>query len=163
MCSSDLLIMKKEVLDLKNIIEEVLDLLSMQLKEKQIDFSYQMPKDANIIFADCSQIQRVFINIISNAIKFTPQKGKITISSHKSDKAMQIDIADTGCGIPEEMQEAIFEEFYRVDNLINQEVKGTGLGLALVKRIIEAHNGRIWVESKLNTGSTFSFTLPQST
>ena len=90
------------------------------------------------------------------------QKGKITISSHKSDKTIQIDIADTGCGIPEEMQEAIFEEFYRVDNLINQEVKGTGLGLTLVKRIIEAHNGKIWVESKLNAGATFSFTLPQS-
>jgi len=157
------LIMKKEVLDLKNIIEEVLDLLSMQLKEKQIDFSLRISEDANIIFADRSQIQRVFINIISNAIKFTSVKGKITISSHKSNKTMQIGVADTGCGIPEEMQEAIFEEFYRVDNLINQEVKGTGLGLALVKRIIEAHNGRIWVESKLNTGSTFSFTLPQST
>jgi signal transduction histidine kinase len=156
------LIMKKEVLDLKNIIEEVLDLLSGQLKEKQIDFSFRISEDVNIIFADRSQIARVFINIISNAIKFTPQKGKITISSHKLDKAMQIDIADTGCGIPEEMQEAIFEEFYRVDNPINQEVKGTGLGLTLVKRIIEAHNGKIWVESKLNAGATFSFTLPQS-
>lgn len=154
------IVMKREFVDLKNIIEGVLDLLSVQLKEKQIDFSFQIPEDANVIFADRSQIGRVFINIISNAIKFTPAKGKITISSHKLDKVMQIDIADTGCGIPEEAQEAIFEEFYRVDNPINQEVKGTGLGLTLVKRIIEAHNAKIWVESKLSAGTTFSFTLP---
>ncbi len=74
---------------------------------------------------------------------------------------MQVDISDTGCGIPEEALEKIFEEFYRVDNLINQEAKGTGLGLTLVKHIVEAHNGKIWLKSKLNAGSTFSFTIPQ--
>ena len=73
-----------------------------------------------------------------------------------------MDISDTGYGIPEKEQEAIFEEFYRVANPINQEVKGTGLGLALVKHIIEAHKGKIWVESRPGKGSTFSFTLPIS-
>lgn len=154
------IIMKKEFVNLKNIVEEVVDLLSVQFKERQIDFSFNIPEDANIILADRSQIGRVFINIIGNAIKFTPQKGKVTIGSHKLDKAIQIDIVDTGCGIPEEAQEVVFEEFYRVENPINQEVKGTGLGLALVRRIVEAHNGKIWVKSKINTGSTFSFTLP---
>ncbi|MBC8436475.1 MAG: hypothetical protein H8D90_01140, partial [Candidatus Omnitrophica bacterium] len=67
-----------------------------------------------------------------------------------------------GYGIPQEAQEAVFEEFYRVDNAINQEIRGTGLGLALVKRIIEAHNGKIWLKSKAGAGSTFSFTLPQT-
>ncbi|MFA5144911.1 MAG: ATP-binding protein [Candidatus Omnitrophota bacterium] len=154
-------VMKKESLELKNIIENVSDLLSMQLKERQIEFGYNISADANTISADRSQIERVFINLIGNAMKFTPPAGKITVSAHKAEKGVQIDITDTGCGIPEEAQEKIFEEFYRVDNLINQKAKGTGLGLAVVKHIIEAHDGKIWVKSKFNSGSTFSFTIPQ--
>ena len=154
-------IMKHELCDLNNIVAGVLDLLSVQLKEKQIGLSVNIPDDAKDIFVDAGQIKRVFINTVSNAIKFTPQKGNITITSHKVDKGLQVDVTDTGCGIPEEAQEAIFEEFYRVDNPINQELKGTGLGLSLVKRIIEAHGGKIWAKSKVGLGSTFSFTLPQ--
>ena len=154
------MIMKKETLDLKSIVEEVLDLLSVQLKERRIGSGFDIPEEANTIFADRSQIERVFINIVGNALKFTPVQGKISIRSHKVDNAVQLDISDTGCGIPEEVQEKIFEEFYRVDNAINQEVKGTGLGLTLVKHIIEAHNGKIWVKSKVGSGSTFSFTIP---
>ncbi len=154
-------VMKREPLDLKSVVEKVVDLLSVQLKEKQVRLSSSIPEDANTIFADRSQIERVFINLIGNAIKFTPQKGKITIHTHKAQNGVQVDISDTGCGIPEEALEKIFEEFYRVDNLINQEAKGTGLGLTLVKHIVEAHNGKIWLKSKLNAGSTFSFTIPQ--
>lgn len=108
---------------------------------------------------DRRQIERVFINLIGNALKFTPENGKIGITTERQDKVVQINISDNGFGIPEEAQENIFEEFYRVDNTINQEVKGTGLGLALVKNIIEAHFGKIWVKSTLGAGSTFSFTV----
>ncbi len=156
------MMMKQELQNLKNIAEQAVDLLSGQLREKQIELVLDIAADANTVFVDKSQIERVFINIIGNAIKFTPLKGKITICGHKQDNATQIDTTDTGCGIPPEAQEAIFEEFYRVDNPINQEVKGTGLGLSLVKHIIEAHKGKIWVKSKPGVGSTFSFTLPQS-
>jgi signal transduction histidine kinase len=156
------IIMKKESLDLKLILERISDLLSVQLKERRIGFSYHIGEGAGVIFADKSQIERVFINLVGNAIKFTPPQGKITIDTHKFDKGVQIDVIDTGCGIPEDAKEAIFEEFYRVDNAINQEAKGTGLGLSLVKHIIEAHDGKIWVTSKLNAGSTFSFTIPQT-
>lgn len=152
--------MKQESQDLKEIINRALDLLSGQLKEKQIELSLNILDEAYAVLVDSGQIQRVFINIIGNAIKFIPLKGKITISSHKVNNKVQVDITDTGCGIPVEDKEAIFEEFYRVDNPINQQLKGTGLGLALVKRIIEAHSGKIWVKSKVNEGSTFSFTLP---
>lgn len=152
--------MHPEPLDLKNIVEKVSDLLSVQLKEKYLDLSVDIAVNANTVFADLNQIERVFINIIGNAIKFTPEKGKITIISRKIDKEVQIDITDTGYGIPQETLTAIFEEFYRVDNPINQQVKGTGLGLALVKHIIEAHKGKIWAKSKVGEGSTFSFTLP---
>ncbi|MDD2751940.1 MAG: ATP-binding protein [Candidatus Omnitrophica bacterium] len=154
------IVMKKEEQDLNKIVEQVSDLLSVQLKDRKINFIIDIARDAHIISADYSQINRVFINIIGNALKFTPENGKITVSSRKKDGQTQIDISDTGCGIPEEARNAIFDEFYRVDNAINQEVKGTGLGLSLVKHIVEAHGGKIWVTSKMGSGSTFSFTLP---
>jgi signal transduction histidine kinase len=153
-------IMKQEPRNLRKIVEEAAELLSVQLKERQVELSINMPEEISV-FVDPSQIKRVFINLIGNAIKFTPAKGKITISVYKVDKDVEVDISDTGCGIPEEAKELIFEEFYRVDNAINQEVKGTGLGLALVKNIVEAHKGKIWVTSKIGKGSTFSFILPR--
>jgi len=153
--------MKQEAQSLKEVVEKVLDLLSMQIKEKEIRLTLEIPLSADKVFADRSQIERVFINLIGNAVKFTPAKGKISLSANKTDHQVQVDIADTGCGIPQEAQESIFEEFYRVDNPINQQVRGTGLGLALVKHIIEAHKGKVWFKSKEGAGATFSFTLAQ--
>jgi signal transduction histidine kinase len=152
--------MRAEICGLKEIVDKAEDLLSGQLKERKISFNAEIAQGANLVLADRTQIERVFINLISNAMKFTPAQGKITIASRKNDKMIQADVSDTGCGIPEEAQEPIFEEFFRVDNDINQEVKGTGLGLTLVKHIVEAHGGKIWVKSKVGSGSTFSFTLP---
>lgn len=145
--------------DLKNTVEKISDLLSEQLKAKNITFSSNIPDNCQNILAGRGQIERVFINLVGNALKFTPQNGKISISANRMNNTVQIDVQDTGFGIPQDDQEHIFDEFYRVDNTINQEVKGTGLGLALVKQIIEAHQGKIWVESKPAEGSTFSFTL----
>ena len=148
--------------NLKEIISKTDDLLSGQLKEKKINFSADVDPDASSVLVDPEQIERVFINLIGNAMKFTPAGGKVSISGRKlTDGMVQVDISDTGCGIPLENQEAIFEEFFRVENAINQKVKGTGLGLALVKRIIKAHQGKIWVKSTVGSGSTFSFTLQQ--
>ncbi|MFC1674827.1 ATP-binding protein [Candidatus Omnitrophota bacterium] len=152
--------MKAQDCSIKDILDASMEILSVLLKEKNIEFSSDMTKDALRVLADVSQIKRVFINLINNAIKFTPEKGRISVSSCRQDDQIQIDIADTGCGISREAQGKIFEEFYRDDNPINQEVKGSGLGLALVKNIIEANKGKIWVKSKIGTGSTFSFTLP---
>ncbi|MFA5275706.1 MAG: HAMP domain-containing sensor histidine kinase [Candidatus Omnitrophota bacterium] len=155
-------VMKKEEINLKEVTEKVADLLGEQTKEKNITFSINIADDASLISADRQQIERVFTNIAGNALKFTPEGGKITVSSRQHKDGIQIDISDTGCGIPENAQDAIFEEFYRVDNPINEGVKGTGLGLSLVKQIVEAHNGKIWVKSKIGSGSTFSFTLPKA-
>jgi len=154
------MVMKKEPLELRKIVESVSDLLAVQFKQRAIDCASDVPEALRIL-ADRSQIERVFINLVGNALKFTPQKGKITVSAHDADGLIQVDVTDSGCGIPEEAQEAIFEEFYRVDNLINQEVKGTGLGLSLVKHIVEAHGGKIWVKSRTGAGATFSFTVPK--
>jgi len=151
--------MKLEAVELKYIAEKVADLLSEQLKTKNIAFSTNIADDCQRILADRGQIERVFINLIGNALKFTPENGKININAFRSGRQIQIDVSDTGFGIPEDAQGKLFQEFFRVENTINQEVKGTGLGLALAKHIVEAHQGRIWVRSKLSEGSTFSFTL----
>ena len=153
---------RKETLSLKTISDKVADLFSEQLKTKNISFSSNIPDDCQEILADRGQIDRVFINLVGNALKFTPQNGKISINANCANKTIQIDVKDTGFGIPQDAQESIFEEFFRVENTINQEVKGTGLGLTLVKHIIDAHQGRIWVKSKVGEGSTFSFTLKAS-
>jgi signal transduction histidine kinase len=153
-------IMKRQSYELKPIIEKILDLFSLQLKEKEIQTQLNIADSPRNIFADASQIQRVFINLIGNAMKFTPRQGKITITAKNIDGQVQVDVTDSGCGIPEDAQRHIFEEFYRVDNSINQQLKGSGLGLSLVKQIIQAHEGKIWFKSKENQGTTFSFTLP---
>ena len=153
--------MKLEPQDLNKIAAEIADMFSVQFKEKKINFSANIKNGAQSVLADLSQLKRVLINLVGNALKFTPENGKISIASSKVDDHNQIDVADNGCGIPAEAKEKIFEEFYRVENAINDQVKGTGLGLSLVKHIIEAHNGKIWVTSKVGMGSTFSFTLPK--
>lgn len=153
-------VMKQSSEDIKKICEEVVDLLGPQLKEKQISTSIDIPEASSVAFVDASQIKRVFINLVNNAIKFTPERGKISIKASKSDGNIQVDVTDTGCGIAEADLNAVFDEFYRVDNAINQQLKGSGLGLTLVRNIIEAHKGRVWVKSSPGKGSTFSFTLP---
>jgi signal transduction histidine kinase len=151
--------LKLAPLNLKNVVDEVADLLAVQFKEKQIEFASSSPDDLPEVMADYSQIKRVFINLINNSVKYTPQ-GKISVHLLKLDGQVQVNVQDTGCGIPEQALDKLFTEFYRVDSVMNQEIKGTGLGLALVKNIVNSHKGKIWVESKVGVGTTFSFTLP---
>ena len=153
--------MKLEKHNIPTLIENIRDLLSPQLKDKNIQLTTQLPAHIpdNLLF-DHSQIERVFINLLSNAIKFTPKGGTICIKIESHPDHILCEISDTGIGIKDEDIPRIFAEFYRVDNEINQVVKGTGLGLALAKNIIEAHQGKIWVTSKVNAGTTFHFTLP---
>ena len=91
---------------------------------------------------DKHQVERIFINLISNAIKFTPEKGTITVRVRHDPHAATIEVSDTGIGVSKEDLNKLFDEFYRVDNEINQNVKGTGLGLSLVKKIVDAHKGK---------------------
>jgi signal transduction histidine kinase len=161
---SDRFEMRPVPIDIRHTVDSVLDLLNPQLKEKAINVELNLPQGLSYASADKTQIPRVFINLIGNAIKFVPRdSGSIKISAFESaGDLLQINIADNGIGMSETDAKRIFEEFYRVDNPINQKVKGTGLGLTLVKNIIQAHGGRIWVISKLNHGSIFSFTLPKA-
>ena len=165
--------------DLRTIVESVSDLLTPQIKEKNIEWVSKIGDNIPKFLADRNQIERVFINLLGNAIKFTPVNGQISVivslkliqdlglpvtipkSSLKSyEKMVLVEIKDTGIGIADKDLPHLFDEFYRVDNEINQVVKGTGLGLSLVRKIIEAHHGQIWVTSQLNKGSCFHFILP---
>ena len=144
---------------LKPIIDNVHDLLTPQLRERNIRWDVEIDAAAPDTFVDRNHIERVFINLVSNALKFTPPQGAILIRVHPDTAGVTVQVSDTGIGINADDLPKLFDEFYRVDNEINQNVKGTGLGLSLVKKIIEAHNGKIWVSSEVNKGTTFHFTL----
>ncbi len=144
---------------LNEIIKSIADLFFPQADEKNIHLQLEMPEEDIMAWMDPSQISRVFINLIGNAMKFTPEQGTICIRLKPEEKYINVEVADSGIGISESDIPRLFDEFYRVDNAINAEKKGTGLGLPLVKKIIEAHKGKIWVTSEVGKGTTFHFTL----
>ena len=111
------------------------------------------------IHADERKVKQVLLNLLSNALKFTPEGGRIDVVAGLHDDLAEISVTDTGVGIGPEDQEAVFEEFRQVGTAA-KEVEGTGLGLALSRKFIELHGGRIWVKSQVGVGSTFTFTLP---
>ena len=109
---------------------------------------------------DERKIKQILLNLLSNAVKFTPEGGRISITANKTDNGAEISVSDTGIGIAPEDQPKIFEEFRQVGSDSTHKTEGTGLGLTLAKKFVELHGGRIWVESELGKGSTFTFTLP---
>jgi signal transduction histidine kinase len=116
--------------------------------------------DVDTVKGDERRIRQVIFNLLSNAVKFTPAGGAVAVKAAQVDGEVQVSVADTGPGIASEDCERIFEEFQQTEAGIEQH-EGTGLGLALSKRLVELHGGRIWVESEPGKGSTFVFTLPR--
>ena len=109
---------------------------------------------------DERKVKQVLVNLLANAVKFTPEGGRIKVEARLGDSAVIVSVTDTGMGIATEDQEAIFEEFRQVGSNYAQKREGTGLGLSLTRKFVEMHGGKIWVESELGKGSTFTFTLP---
>jgi signal transduction histidine kinase len=110
---------------------------------------------------DERKIKQILLNLLSNAVKFTPEGGRIGINARQADGSVEISVSDTGIGISPEDQAKIFEEFRQVGGDYAHKTEGTGLGLTLAKKFVELHGGKIWVESEVGKGSTFSFTLPE--
>jgi signal transduction histidine kinase len=126
--------------------------------EKHLLIQVDIPQGL-LVYADRNALHDIFINLLSNAFKFTPDGGKVSILAGPKDQSILLEINDTGMGIPEDKLQMIFDEFYQVEG---GKHGGTGLGLAIAKRLVEEHGGNIWVESQLEKGSTFYFTLPLS-
>jgi len=112
------------------------------------------------IRADERKVKQVMLNLLSNAVKFTPDGGKIAVRAMLDTDHVEVAVEDTGVGIAPEDQDVVFDEFKQVGRDYTKKAEGTGLGLALTRRIVELHGGRIWLESTPGKGSTFTFTLP---
>ena len=119
-------------------------------------------EDQAVVLGDRDRLNQVLVNLVENAVKYTPEGGSITLSLDNSNGWVRISVADTGIGISEEQQEFIFERFYRTDKARSREFGGSGLGLSIALRIAQAHNGKITVTSKLHEGSTFTLWLPEA-
>ena len=138
----------------------VVDELSPRASEKNIAVTLELPADLPAVAADVQRLHQVFVNLLDNAIKYTPAGGGVRVSAVARDGQIEVCVADNGPGIAAEHLPRIFERFYRVDKARSRELGGTGLGLAIVKHIVQAHGGRVWVESELERGSRFYFTVP---
>lgn len=181
-------IIHKESTRLSNLINDFLDVQRMEAGRQEYAFSkvpvgplladaagmfrptsqvhqFEVECDESLpeVRADVDRIRQVTTNLVSNAVKFSPAGGRITLAARRDpahpDMAL-ISVTDSGIGIPAEAIGKLFEKFYRVDNTATRKIGGTGLGLSIVRQIIDAHGGRIWVESQFGSGSTFLFTLP---
>jgi NtrC-family two-component system sensor histidine kinase KinB len=154
------LTLKREPLQLAAILREATSKLQGMARDKRIRLESDMPADLPTIAGDGGWLEQVATNLIGNAVKFTPAGGQITVSARHSGGEIVAEVTDTGIGIPTDLLERVFDKYYRVPGASSEQVEGTGLGLHIAKRIVEAHGGRIWAESTLGQGSVFRFTLP---
>ncbi len=142
-------------------MDEVQSIIREMAYKKRLKLQIAVPEGLPDVYADRVKFKQIMYNLLSNAVKFTPEKGSITIDADFNGDEFLISVADTGIGVDPEKHEAIFDEFKQLDSSHSRQYEGTGLGLALTKRLVELHGGRVWVESEgLGMGSKFSFTLP---
>ena len=151
---------KCEPVNLAESLQETCDLMSGHAQEKQIAFTVSIPETEPIISADPKHVRQLWGNLVSNAIKYTEKGGAVDVTMTIKDKQAVTTIRDTGIGIAPEDLERVFEEFYRTKAAKAHSQMGTGLGLPLVKRIVETYRGQVNVESTIGEGSTFTVTLP---
>ncbi|MCA9936444.1 MAG: hypothetical protein KC415_21065, partial [Anaerolineales bacterium] len=153
-----------EAMRLPPLVEMMLKRLTPLARQRQITLHYHAAPDLPAIWADAEMVRRVLVNLLDNALKFTPAGGEITVTlaeevADAAEPGVRCTISDTGPGIPTEFRERIFDRFLRT-NMGGAQVRGTGLGLSFCKIAVEAHNGRIWAENGTEGGSQFVFTLP---
>jgi len=153
-------ILNKKPINLDNILTNIHQIFHNQAERKKITLSLEAPSDLPIIQADEDRLMNAIFELMDNAIKFTSPGGKIVLRCWRSDNMIFTAVQDSGKGIPPELLPALWESFSQMADPIRRGREGLGLGLALVKYIVEAHNGEVWAESQQNNGSTFGFRLP---
>lgn len=143
-----------------HLIESCVETAHLKAVPRQLALNVNLPETLPPVRGDSNSLQEVLQNLLDNALQYTPVGGKIDVSASCSDGRVIVTVADTGIGIPQVEQERIFERFYRVDAARSREAGGTGLGLSIARHIMEAHGGRLWVESAVGEGSRFHFSIP---
>lgn len=145
---------------LPGLVQAVVDDLGMRAVQEKVELTASLPADIPPTLADRTLIRQAIKNLVDNAIKYTPGPGTVEVSLDNHGDSLVVSVRDTGIGIAPEHQHRLFEKFYRIKRRDTVHLQGTGLGLAIVRSIAERHGGRVWVESKLNEGSTFRFSIP---
>jgi two-component system, OmpR family, phosphate regulon sensor histidine kinase PhoR len=161
---------RREPLHIGSVIERTIAMIKPLADKKQHQLVAQVSSDLPLVNGDQERLVQVLANLVDNAIKYTPGGGQITVAARRipiaktgtgaAQDGIELSVADTGIGIPEQDRPRVFERFYRVDKARSRELGGTGLGLAIVKHIVEGHGGQVWVERNLPTGSRFVVRLP---
>jgi two-component system phosphate regulon sensor histidine kinase PhoR len=141
-----------------DVVLPPVDRLRPQAERAGLEYSVQLPSQLPLVMADAERARLVLINLLHNAVKFTPPGGRIVVSAHLAAGEVVVSVRDSGVGIPADDLDRIFERFYKADRA--RSGGGTGLGLAIAKHIVQGHGGRLWAESVEGEGSTFSFSLP---
>jgi signal transduction histidine kinase len=142
------------------ILRDVIDMMQARIEDKALAVEVHVAPGLPRVAASEEHVKQIWINLISNAIKYTPDGGSVTISAELNEGRLRCAVRDTGIGIRPDEIERIFETFYRTEAAKALSVRGTGLGLSIVKGIVERYGGRIWVTSTVGEGSVFSFELP---
>lgn len=152
--------MQKQPLQLDALVTEISKRHHLDLKRKNQTILIDVQTGLAPIMGDRRQLFQAITNLVVNAIKYTPDGGQISLRLYKQNEYVRLEIQDNGYGIPEDAQDKLFEAFYRVESKATEHIEGTGLGLSLVKSVIDSHQGRIWVKSEEGVGSTFFVELP---
>jgi histidine kinase len=147
--------------DIAPLIESVAERLSPQFQDKGVALNVEIPPALPKVSIDEDRISQVLINLLGNALQYTPENGQATLAVQKTDEDIRVRIQDTGIGITAEHPPHLFTRFYRVDKYRSRTGGGTGISLTIAKHLVEAYEGRIWAQSQeTGKGSTFTFTLP---
>jgi signal transduction histidine kinase len=152
--------LNKQTTDLRRMLNEVLAKVRPQVEEKRLSLEVALPEKMPEPELDKDKIATVLVNLLGNAVKYTPANGRVVFRVNITDKQIEISVEDTGVGIAADELDKVFEKFYRSNDPRVQEQTGTGLGLALSQEVVRLHGGKITVQSEINKGSTFSLTLP---
>ena len=149
-----------EIFNVAAAVDNALTLIKERAGRHNIELQAAVAPEVADIKGDERKFKQILLNLLSNAVKFTPEGGHITVAARPHDSMVEISVTDTGIGIAPADCEAVFEEFRQVGTDYTKKAEGTGLGLALTRKFVELHGGKIWVTSEVGKGSTFTFTLP---
>jgi len=146
-------------IDIRSVIDELRETMLPMAKEKEIELVETFPDNLPRVEADRTKLRRILVNLLSNALKFTPKGGRVEVSAEQLDGRVSIAVSDTGVGIAPEDVARLFDKYEQARSRATRGEKGTGLGLYITKQLVELHGSRIKVKSEVGRGSTFSFTL----